>query len=151
MSIVPLRLLKIVTDLYRTLFSDMSGLVSSPLMPEVGDVTSLVSLQFMSNRRKKPETAVLSHIKLQLIKATEMKRAENIKQWLLALAKTMASHGKIILAHKLKLHGEWVIFLNRYVFLTGLDKELHLLCEDLLGPTHSLGSIGAWLPTIAVS
>jgi len=75
------------------LFTDGNGSVSSPLMPESSDITSFLSLPFAAARRKKPAPAVLSHIKLQLIKATELKKADSIKRWILAMAKALASHG----------------------------------------------------------
>jgi len=78
---------------FRMLFSDSNGLVSSPLMSEAGDMTFLSSLSHIGVRRKKPEPTIVSHIKLQLIKATEMKKPDSIKQWISVLAKTLATHG----------------------------------------------------------
>jgi hypothetical protein len=39
-----------------------------------------------------------------------------------------------------------------YIYAIGLEKELHILCEDLLGPAHSSAhSSGiSWRPKIAV-
>jgi len=66
---------------------------------------------------------MVSHIKLKLATCTEMKNPEGIKQWLIALAKSLAAHE--------------------------LEKELHQLCEDLLGPTHTAAKANSkWNPKI---
>lgn len=114
--------------LFRFLISDPRGLVSAPLMYNTKDqpLSSRMMLFTGDGRlRSKPEPAVVSHIKLKLATSTEMKNPEGVKQWLIALAKALATQG--------------------------LDRELHQLCEDLLGPTHSAAMFsGKWVPTIIV-
>lgn len=75
--------------------------------------------------RNKPEPVIISHIKVKLATCTEMKNADGIRQWLIALGKTLANYG--------------------------LKKELYQLCQDLLGPTHSSAMVTSnWSPTVAV-
>ncbi|ODN02676.1 Protein HIRA [Orchesella cincta] len=106
------------------MISDPRGLVSSPLTSSPYDQTISGRLLFSGGRlRNKPEPAIVSHIKLKLATCTEMKNADGIKQWLIALAKSLATHE--------------------------LGKELHQLCEDLLGPTHSAAKVSSkWNPKI---
>ncbi|ODM92537.1 Protein HIRA [Orchesella cincta] len=103
------------------MISDPRGLVSSPL---TSDQTISGRLLFSGGRlRNKPQPAIVSHIKLKLATCTEMKNADGIMQWLIALAKSLATHE--------------------------LWKELHQLCEDLLGPTHSAAKVSSkWNPKI---
>lgn len=76
--------------------------------------------------RTKPEPAIISHIKLKLATCTEMKNPDGIKQWIIALAKSLATQG--------------------------LEKELRQLCDDLLGPTHSSAKFtNQWNPKLIVS
>lgn len=67
--------------------------MSSPMMPDAGELASSFGKTKLNGRRRKPEPAVLSHIKLQLIKALELKKASSIQQWLVVLGKTLASCG----------------------------------------------------------
>lgn len=110
------------------LISDPRGLVSGPLMS--GGLEQSVSSRMMlftsdGRLRNKPEPSIVTHIKLKLATSTELKNPEGVKQWLIALAKALATHG--------------------------LQKELHQLCEDLLGPTHSAARLTSkWAPKLLV-
>jgi hypothetical protein len=59
------------------------------------------------------------------------------------LGKTLATHG----LYKTMNY----FFKLKLCISTGLEKELHILCEDLLGPTHSSAQLGSsWAPKISV-
>lgn len=69
--------------------------MSSPIMPDAGELATFVQSK-VNGRRRKPEPVILSHMKLQLTKAVELKKANSIQQWMVVLGKTLASYGIVL-------------------------------------------------------